>query len=130
MEDARNVLLGEPILPGNPWAVLGLWRALRVLLFVYLHPWKSQRFAQRQFRAAVLAKLGPIDFDSVPPEKRRWCGSDTEFELDEYGCITIWNSDTGERSIRVSLRELHALHEQAFRNAKRFPEATTREGWL
>lgn len=58
---------------------------------------------------------GEPDYDSVPVEARRPCGSDTDFELDPWGCIVLWNCDS-ESPIRISLRELHAVHQQVFKD--------------
>jgi hypothetical protein len=58
--------------------------------------------------------VGEPDYDSVPVEPRRPCGSDTDFELDPWGCIVIWNCDH-PAPIRISLRELHAVHQQVFK---------------
>ena len=52
----------------------------------------------------------------IKPSPRTPCSSDTEFELDEFGCVKIWNSDQGEAYIRISLRELDQLHRQVFQN--------------
>lgn len=52
----------------------------------------------------------------IKPSPRTHCSSDTEFELDEFGCVKIWNSDQGEAYVRLSLRELDQLHKQVFQN--------------
>ena len=57
-----------------------------------------------------------IDFEAIKPTGKMHLNSDTDYMIYKHGCIFIWNCDTHE-AIRLSLHELHDLHQTVFPEA-------------